>query len=73
MPCLWQKPNPRDYIDVSAEYRFTRQIALFASARNLLGIYNDFERYGPSTPRHARLLLRQDIGTLVNVRLKAAF
>ncbi len=48
-----QYKNPRDYIDVSAEYRFTRQIALFASARDLLGIYKDFERYGPSTPRHA--------------------
>lgn len=72
-PGTYQYKNPRDYIDVSAEYRFTRQIALFASARDLLGIYNDFERYGPSTPRHARLLLRQDIGTLVNVGLKAAF
>jgi iron complex outermembrane recepter protein len=72
-PGTYQYKNPRDYIDVSAEYRVTRHLALFASARDLLGIYNDFERYGPSTPRYARLLLRQDIGTLVNVGLKAQF
>jgi TonB-dependent receptor len=72
-PGTYQYKNPRDYVDVSAEYRFTRKIALFASARDLLGIYNDFERYGPSTPRHARLLLRQDIGTLVNIGLKTQF
>jgi hypothetical protein len=72
-PGTYQYKNPRDYIDVSVEYRLTRHMALFASARDLLGIYNDFERYGPSTPRYARLLLRQDIGTLVNVGLKAQF
>lgn len=72
-PGTYQYKNPRDYIDVSAEYRFTRHLALFASARDLLGVYNDFERYGPSTPKHARLLLRQDIGTLVNIGLKAQF
>jgi len=72
-PGTYQYKNPRDYLDVSAEYRFTRRLALFVSARDLLGIYNDFERYGPSTPEYARLLLRQDIGTLVNIGLKAQY
>ena len=72
-PGTYQYKNPRSYVDVSTEYRFTRRLAFFASARDLLGVYNDFERYGPSTPRHARLLLRQDIGTLVNVGLKAQY
>jgi TonB-dependent receptor len=72
-PGTYNYKNPRDYVDVSAEYRFSRRFAVFGSARDLLGVYNDFERYGPSTPQHARLRLRQDIGTLVNVGLKAEF
>lgn len=56
-----------------AEYRFTGHIALFANARDLRGIYNNFECCGPSMPKQAWLLLRQDIGTLVNIGLKAQF
>jgi TonB-dependent receptor len=72
-PGTYNYKNPRDYVDVSVEYRFSRRFALFGSARDLLGVYNDFERSGPSTPPYARLRLRQDIGTLVNVGLKAEF
>ncbi len=72
-PGTYNYKNPRDYIDVSAEYRLTRKFSVYASARDLLGVYNDFERYGPSTPEYARLRLRQDIGTLVNVGVKAEF
>lgn len=72
-PGTYDYKNPRDYVDVTLEYRVHRRLALFASARDLLGIYNDFERYGPSTPKYARLRLRQDIGTLVNLGLKAQY
>ena len=72
-PGTYNYKNPRNYIDVSAEYRLTCRFAVFASARDLLGVYNEFERYGPSTPEYARMRLRQDIGALVNVGVKAEF
>jgi iron complex outermembrane recepter protein len=63
----------RLYLDVSAEYHFRRKLGVFASLRNATGEYDDTEVYGSSTPAHARLRQRTDIGALLTVGLKGSF
>ena len=63
----------RLYLDVSAEYNLRNKLALFASLRNLTGEYDDTEIYGSSTPAHARLRQRTDIGALWTFGVKGSF
>jgi len=66
--------NPRDYIDITTEYRVFRRLSLFANIRNLLRVYDDTTlRYGPSTPDYAKISLRQDFGALVTAGIKGTF
>lgn len=50
----YQFKNPRLSLDVSAEVRVTKHIAVFANLRNLTDAPWVTEVYGPSTPAYAR-------------------
>jgi hypothetical protein len=65
--------SKRLYIDVNGEYYFRRNIALFASMRNINDATEDFEIHGPSTPEHAQFRQRQDYGSAWIFGLKGTF
>ncbi|MDP3068940.1 MAG: TonB-dependent receptor [Opitutaceae bacterium] len=65
--------SKRLYIDLSAEYKLYHRITLFGSMRNMGDATEDTKRYGPSTPKHARFLSREDFGSLWTFGLKGTF
>jgi hypothetical protein len=59
--------------DVSGEYRLLKNVALFASVRNLTNAPQDTETANPSTPPNARFRQRNDFDSLWTVGLKSSF
>jgi TonB-dependent receptor len=51
---------PAKFVDGTIEWRFTKQIAVYGTARNLLNDYRPDERYGPSAPAYSRLRTLSD-------------
>lgn len=72
-PGTYQWGSKRLYVDVSADYRLTKQFGLFASFRNLTGEVQDTQSFGPSTPEMARLESRGDYGGIWSFGLKGSF
>jgi iron complex outermembrane recepter protein len=72
-PNTFSYVSKRLYIDLSGEYTLHKRIALFGSMRNLNDATEDNKRYGPSTPKHARFLSREDFGSLWTFGLKGTF
>jgi TonB-dependent receptor len=56
--------SPRSLLDLNAEYRLTRNLALFGNLRNLTDEPEDFERWGPQTPAYARFRQSDRYGAL---------
>jgi TonB-dependent receptor len=56
--------SPRSLLDLNAEYRLTRHLALFGNLRNLTDEPEDFERWGPQTPSYARFRQSDRYGAL---------
>ena len=50
----YQYRDPRLFLDVSAEVRVTKRVAVFANLRNLTDVAWRDETYGPTTPAYAR-------------------
>jgi len=63
----------RDSVDLSGEYNLTRQLSLYANFRTSGGQVQDLERYGSSTPAHARLQRRISYGFLWTFGLRGSF
>ena len=61
------------HLDINAEWFFTKRLALYANLQNLLDAPIDTERVGPSTPAHARLMMRQQFGSLWIFGVKGTF
>ena len=72
-PGTYSHYRPRNSADCSVEYRATRQISIFASARNVNQAIDDTLVYGPSTPSDRSLTTRAQYGTYWNVGLKGTF
>ena len=65
--------SKRLFLDISADYRLTKSIALFASLRNVGDATEDYEISGPSTPAHAQFRQRGDNGAAWIFGLKGTF
>ena len=65
--------SKRLYVDVSGEVSLTRRIQLFGSLRNVGDATEDSQRWGPSTPAHARFRSREDFGSLWTFGVKGTF
>ena len=61
------------YVDLQADYYFTRKMALFAAVRNFDDAPTDNKIFGPSTPLHARFRSREEVGALVTFGVKGTF
>ncbi len=64
---------PRRSADLSAEYRFTRKLAVYVSGRNVNEAIDDTVRYGPNTPRDRIIANRVHYGATWYVGLKGTF
>jgi TonB-dependent receptor len=64
---------PRNSADVSAEYRFTRNIAVYVSGRNVNEAVDRNARYGPNTARDRIITNSVHYGATWYVGLKGTF
>ncbi|PAW68230.1 MAG: hypothetical protein B9S34_03230, partial [Opitutia bacterium Tous-C1TDCM] len=64
---------PRNSADLSAEFRFTRKLAVYMSGRNINEAVDDSVRYGPTTPRDRIIQNRVHYGPTWYVGLKSTF
>ena len=60
-------------IEVLGEYYVRKNVAAFASIRNLNAAGTDNKIFGPNTPPHATFRSREDIGALWTLGLKGSF
>ena len=59
------------YVDLQADYTFTRKLALFAAIRNFGdSAPTDNKIFGPATPSHARFRSREEVGALITFGVK---
>ncbi len=72
-PGTYRYASERLYVDVLGELRLNRRVALFMNLRNLRNATEDFETYGPNTPRYARLRNLTDFGSLWTIGIKGGF
>jgi iron complex outermembrane receptor protein len=62
------------YVDLQADYYFSRKVGLFAAIRNFGdSAPTDQKIYGPSTPSHARFRSREEVGALITFGVKGTF
>jgi len=61
------------YVDLQADYSFSRKLSLFAAVRNFANAPTDNKIYGPSTPSHARFRSREEVGALITFGFKGTF
>jgi len=62
------------YVDLQADYTFTRKLALFAAIRNFGdSAPTDNKIFGPNTPSHATFRSREEVGALVTLGVKGTF
>lgn len=66
----WSK---RLYIDVNAEVKISRRLALYASLRNIGDAPDDVQIIGPHTPEHAQFRQRIESGSLWAFGIKGTF
>ncbi len=72
-PGTYTYAHPRRNLDVNAEYRFTRRVALFVNLRNATSIAWRNEAYGPATPAYARGRQWVEYGTNALLGVKGSF
>jgi iron complex outermembrane receptor protein len=60
-------------VDVSAEYRFHKRVALYATARNLTNEVQNEQRYNADTPYYARNYGVTDTGAFFTLGVKGEF
>ena len=60
-------------LDLSAELRVHRRLALFAAARNLTNASRIIESYATNTPWYARLRQESAFGAMINAGVKGSF
>jgi iron complex outermembrane receptor protein len=64
---------PKHVVDVTGDFRLTKQFSLFGSARNLAHQREDLERYTDGTPGYARTSNRADFKPLYTLGVKGTF
>jgi len=61
------------YVDLQAEYTFTRKLSLFTAIRNFTDSGSDARIFGPNTPLHARFRSQEQVGALITLGVKGTF
>jgi TonB-dependent receptor len=69
----YQWEAPKTTIDVSAEYRFTKRLALYVGARNIGLTPKQSSTYGPGVPDYVTLRVMQHYGSLYTFGVKGEF
>ena len=72
-PDTYNWSSSRIYLNVDGEVRFHQHWSLFANLRNLTAVLEDVEIMNPSTPTHAQLRNRADLGSLWSIGVKTRF
>jgi outer membrane receptor protein involved in Fe transport len=72
-PGTFTYATPRRLIDLTGDYRLTKQLSLFGNIRNLTDEPEDFERWGPDTPRYAKFRQSDRYGALWIFGLRGNF
>ena len=72
-PGTYEWASKKLIIDLQGEYYLRRNIAVFASLRDVGVATEDIEVAGPGTPPHAQFRSRQDFGSLWTFGLKGTF
>jgi iron complex outermembrane recepter protein len=65
--------SKRLFVDIIAEYRLSKHLALFGNIRNLGDTPEDFSREGPNTPEVAQFRQRDQYGALWIFGVKGTF
>ncbi len=61
------------YVDLQADYTFTRKLSLFTAIRNFTDSGSDARIFGPNTPLHARFRSQEQVGALITFGVKGTF
>jgi len=58
---------------LSAQYAFSRRVAIYAAVTDLLPLSQDSRRYAPQTPEYARLRRYQALNSYTTIGIKGSF
>lgn len=72
-PGTYRYVAPWLQLDVSAEYRLSARLGLFAAVRNIADASRIQESYSPTTPWYARLRQESRFGAMFNFGVKGSF
>ncbi len=64
---------PRTFLDVNAEYQFSKRFALFANARNIMNVAQTLERYNAASPAYSQKYRIEEFGIQMAVGVKGTF
>jgi len=65
--------SPRTFVDVSGEYKITKNMALFAGVRNLFNKQQVLQRYNDDTPEYAKDFRFEEFAISMSVGIKGSF
>lgn len=72
-PNTYNYRPPATFMDGNVEFRLTKNLTIYGTARNLLDDYRPDERYGPSAPDYSRLRTLGDSRRQFTLGLRANF
>lgn len=64
---------PRTFLDVNAEYQFSKRFTAFANARNILNVAQTLERYNDVSPDYTHQYRIEEFGIQIAVGIKGTF
>jgi iron complex outermembrane receptor protein len=64
---------PRTFLDVNAEYQFSKRFTAFANARNILNVPQTLERYNDVSPAYTHQYRIEEFGVQIAVGVKGTF
>jgi TonB-dependent receptor len=72
-PGAFQYWKARTQLDVNLDYQFSKRLAFFAIARNVLNGRSTLLGYGPQTPEYAKQLSVREYGVQLSAGIKGSF
>lgn len=64
---------PRFNLDANIEYKFSKNLGVFANVRNIFDQPQDLERYNPTSPDYSHLYRREKFGAQITMGVKGTF
>lgn len=65
--------KPRTFMDVNAEYQFSKRFSVFANARNILNVPQILQRYNDVSPAYSRDYRLEEFGIQFALGVKGSF